>query len=207
MGLDIGPGTAAEFSDIIAEARTVLWNGPMGVFEDPRFAAGTRTVAEAVAEASGFSVIGGGDSAAAANSSGSPTRSTTCPPAVARRSSCSSRATSPGPAHAAACGGAVPNRPDCRSRKPLISGNWKMHHDHFEAIQTGPEAVVSDLNKEDFDEVDVSVHPPFTDLRSVQTVIEADKSTISLGAQNCHWEDEGCVHRRDRRRRCWRSST
>lgn len=66
MGLDIGPGTAAEFSDVIAEARQVLWNGPMGVFEDPRFEAGTRTVAQAVAESRGFTVIGGGDSAAAA---------------------------------------------------------------------------------------------------------------------------------------------
>jgi phosphoglycerate kinase len=65
MGLDIGPGTAAEFSDVMAEARTVFWNGPMGVFEDPRFEAGTRTVAQALAESRAFSIVGGGDSAAA----------------------------------------------------------------------------------------------------------------------------------------------
>jgi phosphoglycerate kinase len=64
-GMDIGPGTAAAFSDAIMEARSVFWNGPMGVFEDARFANGTRTVAQAMADTKAFTVVGGGDSAAA----------------------------------------------------------------------------------------------------------------------------------------------
>jgi len=75
-------------------------------------------------------------------------------------------------------------------RKPLISGNWKMHLNHFEAIQ-----LVQKLNylvvKEDFDAVDVSIHPPFTDVRSVQTLIEADELRFLLGAQHCHFEEKG----------------
>ncbi|MCE2512221.1 MAG: phosphoglycerate kinase [Acidimicrobiia bacterium] len=66
MGTDIGPGSAAEFGDVIYEAGTVLWNGPMGVFEDPRFGGGTGAVAAAMAETRAFTVVGGGDSAAAA---------------------------------------------------------------------------------------------------------------------------------------------
>jgi triosephosphate isomerase len=76
------------------------------------------------------------------------------------------------------------------SRRPLISGNWKMNHNHFEAIQCVQKLSYL-LGKDDLIDVDVSIHPPFTDIRSVQTVIDADKLYFALGAQHCHWDDKG----------------
>jgi len=70
MGLDIGPQTVERYSQIIGQAKTIVWNGPMGVFENPKFAQGTFAVARAVAEANAFSIVGGGDSAAAVAKSG-----------------------------------------------------------------------------------------------------------------------------------------
>ena len=76
------------------------------------------------------------------------------------------------------------------TRQPLISGNWKMHLNHFEAIQTVQKLSYL-LGKAELEAVDVSIHPPFTDIRSVQTVIDADQLGFALGAQHCHWEEKG----------------
>jgi phosphoglycerate kinase len=70
LGLDIGPETRMRFADEISQAKTIFWNGPMGVFEWPRFAEGTKAVAEAVAQADAFSVVGGADSIRALNELG-----------------------------------------------------------------------------------------------------------------------------------------
>jgi triosephosphate isomerase len=80
--------------------------------------------------------------------------------------------------------------PDGPARKPLISGNWKMHLNHFEALQT-VQKLHYKLTRADYDVVDVSVHPPFTDIRTVQTAIESDHMSLIIGAQHCHWEEKG----------------
>jgi len=79
---------------------------------------------------------------------------------------------------------------EAAGRKPLISGNWKMHYNHLEAIQVVQKLSYL-LRKSDYDAVDVSVHPPFTALRSVQVVLESDNIPVALGAQDCYWEDKG----------------
>jgi triosephosphate isomerase len=79
-----------------------------------------------------------------------------------------------------------------QARKPLISGNWKMHHNHFEALQLVQKLSYL-LTTEDYAAVDVSVHPPFTDLRTVQTYFMSEKEPIpvALGAQHCHFAEKG----------------
>lgn len=76
------------------------------------------------------------------------------------------------------------------ARKPMMAGNWKMNHNHLEAIQV-VQKLGFRLEAKDFDNVDVVVCPSFTALRSVQTTIDGDRLKIGLGAQNCHWENAG----------------
>jgi triosephosphate isomerase len=76
------------------------------------------------------------------------------------------------------------------ARKPLISGNWKMNHTHLEAIAVVQKLAYS-LGPADYERAEVSVHPAFTALRSVQTLLEADEVPISLGAQDVHPADAG----------------
>ncbi len=76
------------------------------------------------------------------------------------------------------------------ARKPLISGNWKMNLNHFEAIQLVQKLSYL-LDKDDYRTADVSVHPPFTDIRSIQTLLAGEKIPMALGAQHCHWEEKG----------------
>ncbi len=75
-------------------------------------------------------------------------------------------------------------------RRPLVSGNWKMHHDHIEALHTVRDLGLR-LKPEDVARVDVSVHPPFTDLRTVQTLVEKEHIPVALGAQHCSDVDAG----------------
>jgi triosephosphate isomerase len=77
-------------------------------------------------------------------------------------------------------------------RRPLISGNWKMHHNHLEAIQV-VQKLSYRLTSEDYAGVDVSVHPAFTALRSIQLLLDDQRIPIALGAQNCHWDAKGAM--------------
>jgi triosephosphate isomerase len=76
------------------------------------------------------------------------------------------------------------------ARKPILAGNWKMHLDHLQAIQL-VQKLAYHLEPKDYDASELVVAPPFTALRSIQTLIEGDRLPIGLAAQNCHWESSG----------------
>jgi len=76
------------------------------------------------------------------------------------------------------------------ARKPVIAANWKMHHDHLVAIQAVQKLSYT-LEPSDYDTCDIVVCPAFTAIRSIQNLLEGDRIPLLLGAQNCHWDDQG----------------
>ncbi len=173
MGLDIGTKTIDLFAKAISDARTVVWNGPMGVFENPTLAKGTIAVAKALANASATTIIGGGDSAAAVEQLGFADKMT--------------HISTGGGASLEFLEGIVLPGIACLldDRKKLAAGNWKMNKTPEEAA-----ALMADLAAKAGDAAnDVLVCPPFVCL---DAVLKAAKGTkIMVGAQNMHFEDKG----------------
>ena len=175
QGLDIGEKTAKLYGDAIREAKTVVWNGPMGVFEMDAFAKGTEAVARACAECEGTTIIGGGDSASAINKFGLGDKMSHISTGGGASLEFLEGKTLPGVA-------ALMDRPE---RKLMIAGNWKMNknRDEAKALIDALKPLVTEAK------CDVVVCPPFVDLCCAAKHLEG--SNIKLGSQNIHWAAKG----------------
>lgn len=173
MALDIGAETSKAYAEALAEAKMIVWNGPMGVFEMDAFCKGTEAVAKAVAKSRATSIVGGGDSVAAIEKLGLAKRIT----------------------HISTGGGASLEYLEGKVlpgvaalddlRRKMIAGNWKMHKTVSEAVELAEDIVMETngtLNE-------VVIFPPFTALETVADAI--DGKHVGYGAQDLHWEDKG----------------
>ena len=173
MALDIGPKTAELYAQTLAGMKTIVWNGPMGVFEMPNYAEGTRRVAEAMAASDGITIVGGGDSAAAVKQMG-----------LADKMS-----------HVSTGGGAsleylegkvLPGLAALDDlRTPIVAGNWKCHKTVEEAMELAHQVA----HGTEMARAEVVLFPPFTALESVAAMVDDDG--IGYGAQDIFYEDEG----------------
>lgn len=173
MALDIGSETSKAYAEALAEAKMIVWNGPMGVFEMDAFCKGTEAVAKAVAKSRAVSIVGGGDSVAAIEKLGLAKRIT----------------------HISTGGGASLEYLEGKVlpgvaalddlRRKMIAGNWKMNKTVNEAVELAEDVVMETngtLNE-------VVIFPPFTALETVADAI--DGKHVGYGAQDLHWEDNG----------------
>ena len=173
MALDIGAETSKAYAEALADAKMIVWNGPMGVFEMDAFCKGTEAVAKAVAKSRAISIVGGGDSVAAIEKLGLAKRIT----------------------HISTGGGASLEYLEGKVlpgvaalddlRRKMIAGNWKMHKTVSEAVELAEDIVMETngtLNE-------VVIFPPFTALETVADAI--DGKHVGYGAQDLHWEDKG----------------
>lgn len=173
MALDIGAETSKAYAEALADAKMIVWNGPMGVFEMDAFCKGTEAVAKAVAKNRATSIVGGGDSVAAIEKLGLAKRIT----------------------HISTGGGASLEYLEGKVlpgvaalddlRRKMIAGNWKMHKTVSEAVELAEDIVMETngtLNE-------VVIFPPFTALETVADAI--DGKHVGYGAQDLHWEDKG----------------
>lgn len=173
MALDIGVETSKAYAEALADAKMIVWNGPMGVFEMDAFCKGTEAVAKAVAKSRATSIVGGGDSVAAIEKLGLAKRIT----------------------HISTGGGASLEYLEGKVlpgvaalddlRRKMIAGNWKMHKTVSEAVELAEDIVMETngtLNE-------VVIFPPFTALETVADAI--DGKHVGYGAQDLHWEDKG----------------
>ena len=173
MALDIGSETSKAYAEALAEAKMIVWNGPMGVFEMDAFCKGTEAVAKAVAKSRAVSIVGGGDSVAAIEKLGLAKRIT----------------------HISTGGGASLEYLEGKVlpgvaalddlRRKMIAGNWKMNKTVNEAVELAEDVVMETngtLNE-------VVIFPPFTALETVADAI--DGKHVGYGAQDLYWEDNG----------------